>query len=268
MGRRDPDGRWCRPSGRHLPAAWGRARPSDHDPRAVRKGPRLAGWLPDGLAVPLDRAPRGDRRLVEPVPELGDPRSREVGPGRLRLRAGRLPRSGALAGSPRCLVAARDARLLRLHRVGGQPAVVQWQGRPERDLVLRHEPMAGRRPAATPSGRDLRLGGCRRLVPRRHPSRRDLHHLHPGLVRDAGALRPARPRRAGTPEPRHRRAGLRTRDPDRRGAGGQHRGLRRGVVGSPVRRRATGEPGPGSVAHHRAAALGGQLGRQRAAPPR
>ena len=55
---------------------------------------------------------------------------------------------------------------LRLHRVGCGAAMEQRQGRTERHLLLRDEPMVGRLAATAASGGDLRLGGCRRLLSR------------------------------------------------------------------------------------------------------
>ena len=100
-----------------------------------------------------------------------------MGAARLRLRARRLARLRALAGLRRPFLAARDARLLRLHRVGRRAALVQRQGRPERRLLLRHQPVAGRLAAAAASRRDVHLGRRGRLVPRHDAPRR--HPLAP-----------------------------------------------------------------------------------------
>ena len=50
---------------------------------------------------------------------------------------------GPLARLHRSLLAARDAGLLQLHRMVRRAAVVERQGRPERHLLLRHQPVAG-----------------------------------------------------------------------------------------------------------------------------
>ena len=147
--------------------------------------------------------------LLQPVPELGGGGSGEMGARRLRLRARRFARRRALAGLHRPFLAARDAGLLRLHRVGRRAALVQRQGRAQRHFLLRHEPVARRRAAAAASRGDVRLGGRGRLVPRRDASRRHPLHLLGELVRHAGEDRAARPRRARPAQPRHGRAGLR-----------------------------------------------------------
>ena len=54
----------------------------------------------------------------------------------------------------------------RLHRMGRRAALVERQSRPLRHLLLRHQPMAGREPAAQASRRHLRVGGLRRFLPR------------------------------------------------------------------------------------------------------
>ena len=57
------------------------------------------------------------------------------------LRARRQPRRRPLARRHRGLVAAREQGLPRLHRMGGGAAVEQRQGRPRRHLLLRDEPV-------------------------------------------------------------------------------------------------------------------------------
>lgn len=72
------------------------------------------------------------------------------------LREGRYP--VILAMGP-----ARSAGFLHLHRVGGDAAVEHRQSGPERDLLSRHEPMAGgRAPAAAPHLHVHFRGGIRR----------------------------------------------------------------------------------------------------------
>ncbi len=133
-------------------------------------------------------------------------------PRRLRLRARRLARRRPLARLHRPLLAARDARLLRMHRVGRRAAVVERQGRPQRHLLLRHQPVAGRLAAAAASGGDVHLGRRGRLVPRHDAPRRHPLHVLGQLVRHAGQDRAVRPRRARPAQPRHRRTGVRRRD--------------------------------------------------------
>ena len=123
--------------------------PGDPDLRPVRQGPAVPGGLSERVGADGREAPGRRRRLDEQVPELGGRRSGEVGAGRLRLRARRLARRRPLAGLHRPLLAARDAGLPRLHRVGGRAAVVERQGRPERHLLLRRS-TSGRSPALQP----------------------------------------------------------------------------------------------------------------------
>ena len=209
MGRPDRDGRRPRLARRRLPAD--RRRPSRGDPhlRAVRQGPRVPGRLPERLAAHGGRASRRPARLLEQVPELGGRRPGEMGPRRLRLRARGFARRRPLAGLHRSLFAARDQGLLRLHRVGGRASLVERQGRAERHLVLRHQPVARRVAPAAASRGDVRVGGRGRLVPRHDPPRRHPLHVLGELVRHAGEDRPVRPRRARSAEPRDRRAGVR-----------------------------------------------------------
>ena len=115
-------------------------------------------------------------RLNQQISELGSRRSGKVGAGRLRLRARGLARLRLLAGIHRSLLAARDKRFLQLHRVGGNPAMEQRQGRPQRHFLLRDQPVArGVASTAAPGG-DVHLGRRRRLVPRHDAPRR--HSLH------------------------------------------------------------------------------------------
>ncbi len=73
----------------------------------------------------------------------GRPWTREVGPRRVRLRAGRLPRRGPLPRDfPRPVLPARGPRPLRVRRVGRCPAVEHRQGRHQRHLLLRDERLA------------------------------------------------------------------------------------------------------------------------------
>ncbi len=54
----------------------------------------------------------------------------------------------------------------QLRRMGGRAALVERQGGPERHFLLRHQPVAGREPAAEASCCHLRLGRLRRFLPR------------------------------------------------------------------------------------------------------
>src|SRR5262245_44544776 len=73
-----------------------------------------------------------------------------------------------------------------MHRMGGAAAVVEWQNRTYRHLLLRHQPVACGLTAAATSDCDVHLGRCGRLVPRHDPSRRYPLDLLGELVRHAG----------------------------------------------------------------------------------
>ena len=101
-----------------------------------------------------------------------------------------------LAGLHRPFLAARDQGLLRLHRMGRRAALVERQGRAQRHLLLRHQPVARGVAAAAASRRDVHLGGRRRLVSRHDAPRRHPLHVLGELVRHAGEDRAVRRRRA------------------------------------------------------------------------
>ena len=100
-----------------------------------------------------------------------------------------------------------SGRLRRGHRVGGGAAMVERQGRAQRRLVPRHQPVERGCAAPQAARRHLPVGGLDRRVPRRRvPRRRARGRLHPLLGRhdrarraDLGvASRPAaRPSRLG-----------------------------------------------------------------------
>ena len=79
-----------------------------------------------------------------------------------------------LAGVHRSFLAARNPGFLRLHRMGGETALVERQNRPQRRLLLRHQPMARGVPAAAPPRRHVHLGRRGRLY-------RDMTH-HGGIL--------------------------------------------------------------------------------------
>ena len=81
------------------------------------------------------------------------------------------------------------------------------QGRHQRHLLFRHQPVAGRRAAAAASRRALHLGRLRRLLPRARAPRRHPLRLHRELVPAPGAARAARRRRPRPAQRGHRRAG-------------------------------------------------------------
>ncbi len=173
-----------------------------------------------------------------------------------------------LAGIPRSVVAARGARHLRLHRVGRRAAVEQRQGRHERHLLFRHEPVVrGFAETAAPR-RHLRVGRRGRPLPRRHPARRHLLPVHgqpvPARVH-AGAARAGRARLA---QPRDRRAGVRPRDAVRRGAPAQPDRLRGARARASVRRCGASRALAGVGEHRHSAAQRRQLGRCQGLHPR
>ena len=211
--------------------------PGDPELWALRQGARLPGGLQECLDA-HDHGLSGDRRrLVEQVPELGAGRPGEMGAGRLRDRAGRFPRRRPLARLPRRVVAARGQGSLRMRRVGGHAAVEQRQGRHQRHLLLRHEPVArGAATAAAPGGA-VHLGRLVRLLPRALPPRRHPVRLPGGLVAPPGHQRATWRRRARAEESGDRRACGRPAN----AAGGRarkepRRRRRRGVAAPPDRR--------------------------------
>ena len=117
-----------------------------------------------------------------------------------------------LARLHRSFLAARDQGFLRLHRMGRRAAVVERQGRAQRHLLLRHQPVARRLAAAAASRRDVHLGRRGRLVPRHDAPRRHPLDVLGELVRHAGQDRAVRRRRARQAQPRARRAGVRAGD--------------------------------------------------------
>ena len=179
---------------------------------SLRQGTRLSEGLPERLAG-HDRQPSRRRlRLDQQIPELGSGRPREVGAAWLCLRPRRFARDRAVARVCRSFLATRDARLLPMHRVGRRPELVKRQGRAERRLLLRDQPVAGGLAAAAASEGDVHLGGCGRLVSRHDPPWRHPLDVLGQLVRHAGQDRAVWPRRTGAAQPGDRRAGLRRRD--------------------------------------------------------
>ena len=201
LGRPDRDGRWPRAACRRLSAGKGRPLPRDPELRPLRERPRFPGRLSERVAAHGGETPRRHRRVQQPLPELGSGRSGEMGAARLRLRPCGFPRLRLLARHHRSFLAARDQGLPRLHRMGRRAAVVKRQGRAQRHLLLRHQPVARGDAAAAAPCRHVYLGGGRRLVPRHDPSRRHRLHVLGKLVRHAGedrAIRRGRARQAFT----------------------------------------------------------------------
>ena len=234
----------------------------------LRQGPGLPGRLSERLAAHGGETPGRDSRLQQQIPELGGGRPREVGAARLCLHACRLARLRPLAGVHRSFLAARNPGFLRLHRMGGETALVERQNRPQRRLLLRHQPMARGVPAAAPPRRHVHLGRRGRLVSRYDAPWRHTLHILGELVRHAGEDRAVRRGRARQEKPLHRRAGVRPGKPVRLAARAQSLRLwRRDPRASPRRRVSQGAlaqlgQDQGALAHGR------QLGRPGAASAR
>ena len=199
---------------------------------------------------------------------MGGGRPREMGAARLRLRARGFTRRGLFAGPGRSVLAARDQGFLRLHRMGRRAAVVERQGRAQRHLLLRLEPVARRDAAAAASRRDVHLGGLRRLVSRHDAPRRHPLHVLGELVRHAGEDRAIRRRRARQAQPRARRAGVRTGDAVGAGTRQQPRAVRRRHPRASAGRRLPPRPLADLVEGNDAVPLVRQLGRPAAASAR
>ena len=184
--------------------------------RPLRERPRVPGRLSERVAAHGGEASRRRGGLIQPLSELGSGRPGEMGAARLCLRARGFARRRLLARLHRSFLAARDEGFLRLHRMGRRAAVVERQGRAERHLVLRHQPVARRLAAAAASRRDVRLGRRGRLVSRHDASRRHALDLLGQLVRHAGEDRAVRRGRARQALARARRTGVRAGDADAR----------------------------------------------------
>ena len=188
LGCADQDGRRRRAARRRLPPGQGRQIPGHHQLRALRQMAALPGRLSRPVAEAGKKLPPLSRALVEPLPELGTRRPGNLGAGRLRLRARGFARRGPLARLSRPVVAARGGGFRDLHRLGRRAAVVERQGRTQRHLLLRHEPVAGGVAAAEAPHRDVRVGRRRRFLPRHGPSRRHRSAASPR----PGSARPSR----------------------------------------------------------------------------
>ncbi len=184
-----------------------------------------------------------------------------MGAARLCLRARRLTRRRLLARLHRPFLAARDERLLRLHRMGRPAALVERQGRAQWHFLLRHEPVARGVTAAAASRRHVRVGRLGRLVPRHDASRRHSLHVLGELVRHAGEDRAIRRRRKRRAQPRARRAGVRPGDAVGRSARQEPLRFRRPDFCASARRQISPRPVPGLGEGDDAAVLGRQLGR-------
>ena len=235
------------------------------------KGLHFEDGYPDQWRIMCEQHPGRAGRLVEHVPnwEVVDP-EKWVPHGYVCVRvdsrgAGRSP--GYIQHfSPRETKDFYDC----IEWAGVQP----WSNGKvglSRHLVLRHEPVAGRRDAAAAPGRDVRLGGRGRLVPRRRPT-------------TAASSRPSgrtgtstRSRRCSTASasngPRSRVTGELVCGDETLDATRSWRANRAdfgaGAARPPARSTTTTTARhPGLVEDHGAAALGRQLGRPRAAPAR
>ncbi len=242
--------------------------PGASQPRSLRQVAALRRRLQDRLEAHGGEAAGRDGGIDQQVPELGNLRPGKVGAGWLCLRARRFARLRPFARLRGTLVAARDQGLLQLHRVGRRAAVVERQGRLERHLLLRHQPMAGRQHAAEASCRHLCLGGVCRFLPRAEPQRRHLQHLRAELVRHAGQDRAVRARQQGPPQPHEWRLGVGTGNAHRGRDGRQPLRSRQDLFRASAGRRILQGDVAGLVEGQGAAALGRELGRAAAAPAR
>ncbi len=178
LGCPDRDGRRYRAARRRVPPARHRKISGDPELRAVCQRPRLPGGLQGATGTRLTKAApevlQGSSNKYQ-VWELVDP-EKWVPDGYACVRvdsrgAGRSP--GFIdIWSPR---EAHD--LYDLHRMGRHAKLVDRQGRHERHLLLRHQPVAGRRRCSPPHLAALCIWeGVFRLLPRagaprRHPLR-------------------------------------------------------------------------------------------------
>ena len=138
---------------------------------------------------------RPDRRNL--YQKLGGGRPGEMGAARLCRACASIRAAPAARPASSITFSPRETQgLLRLHRMGRRAAVVERQGRAERHLLLRHQPVARRVVAAAASRRDVHLGGRGRLVSRHDASRRHALDLLGQLVRHAGEDRAVRRGRA------------------------------------------------------------------------
>ena len=116
-----------------------------HDLWPLRQVAAFRGPLQRPVGAHGEEPPGRADRLHQQVPELGSGRSGEVGAGWLCLSSASIRAARPLARLHRHLVAARGAGLRAMHRMGRRAAVVERQGRPERHLLLRREPVADAR---------------------------------------------------------------------------------------------------------------------------
>ena len=86
--------------------------------------------------------------------------------------------------------------------MGRGPDLVERQRRPQRRVLLRHQPVAGGFAAAAASEGHVHLGGCGRLVSRHDAPWRHSLDVLGQLVRHAGQDRAIRAGGAGTPQRR------------------------------------------------------------------
>ena len=205
--------------------------------RPLRQRSVVPGRLQGQLGEADQGRARGSAELEQQISKLGTDRPGEMGAGRICSGARRLARRRALAGPPRRLVGARGAGSLRMRRMGRHARLEQRQSRHQRHLLLRHEPVAGRRTQAAASGRAVHLGRLVRLLPRALSPRRHPERLPQQLASAPGRERAARRRRPRRQERRDRRAGRRPANAVRgRTRQEPRRHARRGEAACAVRR--------------------------------
>ena len=119
------------------------------------------------------RLPRDRPRFDQQVRRVRSGRSGEMGAGRLRdACASTAAAPAARRASWTSSRSARRSDLYAVHRMGRAAALVHRQGRAQRHLLLRDQPVVRGLDAAAAPRRDLRVGGRRRLLSREHAPRR------------------------------------------------------------------------------------------------
>src|ERR1700756_2230246 len=95
------------------------------DLRSLCQGARLSERLSERMAGDDRKPSRRGLWIHQQISELGGGRPRKMGIAWLCLRARRLARYRKIAGLCRSFLAARDARFLRVHRMGWRAGLVE-----------------------------------------------------------------------------------------------------------------------------------------------
>ncbi len=129
--------------------------PVDPELRPLRQGRRVPGRISSAAWDKMVARLSGDgARHDQQVRGVRGGRSGEMGAGRLRGACASTAAAPAARRASRSEVDPRDQGPVRMHRMGGAPALVQRQGRPQRHLLLRDQPVV------------RRLAASRRISPR------------------------------------------------------------------------------------------------------